>query len=176
LVVERRDHDVRPVAAAVLAHAPAAVLEAPVEGRGAQLLRGAPGGDVLRRVEALEGLADDLLGLVADDALRARVPARHATAGIEHEDGVILDAFEEQAKALLALAQPLLLRAALAQVARDLGEAAMDSLAVPQRRDHHARPEARAVLAQAPALVLEASGAQRLVELVRRPVAVERLL
>ena len=47
--------------------------------------------------------------------------------------------------------------ALLGQVARDLGEAEQRAGVVDERGDHHVGPEARAVLAHAPALVLEAA-------------------
>ena len=73
------------------------------------------------------------LGLVALDALGAGVPARDVAVGIEHEDRVVLHALDQQAEALLALAQLLLLRAALGEVARDLGEAAQRAVVVAHR-------------------------------------------
>ena len=67
-----------------------------------------------------------------------------------------------------AFAEPQLLLlqpAAVGQIARHLGEA--DQLAVlgAQRGDHHVGPESRAVLAHAPALVLEPSVARRALQL-----------
>ena len=61
--------------------------------------------------------ADDLLGRVALDALGARVPARDPALGVEHEDGVVPDALDQQAEALLALAAGVLGVAALGDVA-----------------------------------------------------------
>src|SRR6185436_5941908 len=67
----------------------------------------------------------------------------------------------ERAHALLALAQTLLHRAPLADVACDLGEADDLARVVAHGVDHHHRPETAAVLAQAPALALEAPFAPR---------------
>ena len=47
-------------------------------------------------------------GAVALDQLGAGVPGQHAALGVEHEDGVVLDALDEKAKALLALAERFL--------------------------------------------------------------------
>ena len=54
--------------------------------------------------------------------------------------------------------------AALAQVARDLGEAPQLSVLVVERRDHDVGPEPRAVLTNPPALVFDASVLDRGVE------------
>src|SRR5690349_16371535 len=119
-------------------------------------------------------LADDLVGTIALDALGARVPARYAPLRVQHEDGVVLDRFDEEAKAFLALPQQLFLAAALGQVARDLGKAAHLALCVAQRGNRHARPEEAAVLAHAPALVLDATFPGGELELARGPATVER--
>ena len=120
-------------------------------------------------------LADDLVALVALDALGARVPARHHAVGVEHEDRIVDHALDQQPEALFALAQRLLVKFAVGEVARDLGEAEQPALFVAQRGDDHVRPEARAILAYAPTLVLEAPLGGRDLELVLRPAAVDRL-
>ena len=74
-------------------------------------------------IEAREVLADDLVGAVALDALGAGVPGRDVAVGVEHEDRVVLDALDQQAEALLALPQRLLVLAPLGQVAGDFREA-----------------------------------------------------
>src|SRR6185369_8018638 len=62
LVAQGGQHDAGPEARAVLAHAPALVLAAPL-GRGhPQLPLGPARGHVLGRVEARDVLADDLVG------------------------------------------------------------------------------------------------------------------
>jgi hypothetical protein len=63
-------------------------------------------------------LADDLVARVALDLLRAAVPADHHAARVEHEDGIVDHAFDEQAEALLALAHGFLREAPLGDVAR----------------------------------------------------------
>jgi hypothetical protein len=120
-------------------------------------------------------LAENLLARVAVDALRAGVPARHHALRVEHEDGVVEHALDEQAKTLLALAQRLLVQLAVGEIARDLGETEVTAVLVAQRRDHDIRPEARAVLAHAPAFVLEAALGERDLQLVLGPAALERL-
>ena len=121
-------------------------------------------------------LADDLVGAIALDALGARIPARHASLRVEHEDGVVLHCLDEQAKALLALAQQLFLATALCQIARDLGEAAHLAFGIVQRRDRHARPEQAAVLAHTPALVLDTAFLRGEFELALRPAALQGIL
>src|SRR5215204_1153238 len=58
--------------------------------------------DVLIGVEDREMLPDDLLGLVALDALSSKVPCCDVPIGVEHEDGVVLDALDQEAEALFA--------------------------------------------------------------------------
>ena len=53
----------------------------PSRPRDLELESGIPAGDVRIRIERGEVLADDLVGLVALDALRAFVPARDAPVG-----------------------------------------------------------------------------------------------
>src|SRR5437870_4336190 len=99
--------------------------------------------------------AEDLARLIALDAARAGIPARDEALRVQHVDGVVLHAIDEQAKALLGVAQLFFLSAPHAQVARDLREGEQLSLVVAQRGDDDVRPEARAVLPYPPALVLE---------------------
>ena len=75
--------------------------------------------------------------------------------GIEHEDGVFGDAFDQEAKTLFAAAQVLFVGAPLRQVARDLGEPEQLTVGISHGRDDDVRPEQRAVLSDAPTLVLE---------------------
>ena len=73
VVADRVDHDVGPEPAAVLAHAPALGLEAALPSSATASARaGMPGRAILVGVEAREMLADDLLGAIALEALRAR--------------------------------------------------------------------------------------------------------
>jgi hypothetical protein len=88
---------------------------------------------------------------------------------------VVDHALDQQPEALFALAQRLLVKLAIGEVARNLGEAEQPALFVAQRGDDHVRPEARAVLAYPPALVLETPLGDRDLELVLRPAAVDRL-
>src|SRR5688500_5671545 len=114
----------------------------------------------------------DFVAAVALDLLGARVPARHQALRVEHEHRIVGHALDQQPEALLALAHRLLVRPALGKVARDLREAEQLAVVVAQRGDHHVRPEARAVLAHAPALVLEAPFGHRGAQLVVGPALV----
>ena len=55
--------------------------------------------------------------------LGARVPGRDVARRVEHEDGVVAHAFDEQPESLLALAKRFFGVASLGEVAGDLGEA-----------------------------------------------------
>src|SRR5687768_12074365 len=94
-VAKRRDDDVGPEMRAIGAHAPTLVLE-PSYTRGLfELARWPVPPERLPRVESREVLADDLLGLVALDALRALVPGQDDALGIEQEDGVVANALDK---------------------------------------------------------------------------------
>lgn len=64
---------------------------------------------VILGVKVREGLADYLLFPVAGDALGPRVPADNMTLRVEHEDGIVFYTFDQQAEALFAPAQALLM-------------------------------------------------------------------
>src|SRR5690606_10139741 len=101
-IVQRGDQHVGPEPAAVLAHAPAFVLETAVALCTLQLQLGPAHANGLLRIEAREVMADDLRGAVALDAFGAGVPAAHDAAGIEHEDGVIDHALDHQPEQVVA--------------------------------------------------------------------------
>jgi hypothetical protein len=85
------------------------------------------------------------------DPLRAAPGPPPVQPGAEDELG---DACRQQPEALLVLAQPLLRAVLFGAVARDLDEAAGTIL---ERHEEPRRPEARAILAHVPALVLGAA-------------------
>src|SRR5204862_113362 len=98
------DHRVGPKPRTVLAHAPPLVLVTAVALRHLQL----PAGLALRRffgrIERGEVRTEDLVGAVAFDALGAGIPARDAPVRVEHEDGVVSNALDQQAEAVHASA------------------------------------------------------------------------
>ncbi len=126
-------------------------------GRDLQLAVGMPRGGDVRGIEDREVLADDLVGRVVLDPLGPEVPGRDQTRRVEHEDGVVLNALDQETQAQLALPHLLLRLPPLGQVAGDLGEPLQLPVGTADRRQDHVGPEAGAVLAQAPVLVLEAT-------------------
>ena len=90
-----------PEAAAVLAHAPALVLELALARGDSPVARRQPGLAVGFLVEAGEVLAHDLVGLIALEALSAGVPARDDASRVEHVDRVIRHSLDERAKTRL---------------------------------------------------------------------------
>ena len=123
---------------------------------------------VLRCVEKRKVLPDDLIGPVAFDPFGAVIPGRDVSRGVEHEDGVVLHAVDQQAEHLLAAAQLLLAFAMKGHVAGDLPEPDQNSLFVANRVDDRVRPEARTVLANAPAFVLDPAVLRRVRKLALR--------
>src|SRR4051812_42598168 len=91
------------------------------------------------------------------DTFGTRVPAADDALRVDGDDGVVDHALHQDTEALLALAQVILIFAAFGQVARDLREAEQLAGGIADDRQHHVRPEARAVLAHAPAFFLETS-------------------
>src|SRR6185436_1459406 len=102
VVAHPGDDHARPEGRAVLAHAPALLLEA-AGGRALELAARAALRAGVVRIELREVPADDLVRRIAEDALGAGVPARHVAVVVEHEDGVVDDAFHHQPEAPLAL-------------------------------------------------------------------------
>jgi hypothetical protein len=95
-IAQRRDDDVGPEAAAILADAPVLVLETSQLARAPQLLVRPVFRESIGRVEPREMLADDFIGRIALDALRALVSRRDDAIRIQHEDRVIADAFDHE--------------------------------------------------------------------------------
>jgi hypothetical protein len=56
-----------------------------------------------RGIETGEMLANDLVWLVALDAVRARIPSEHVSIGIEQENRVVGNSFQQQLKALFGM-------------------------------------------------------------------------
>jgi len=100
---------------------------------------------------------------VAEHARRRSVRQSDAARSLSDHDAVhrLLD---QAAKALLAEAQALLCLPPFGHVTHDLGVAPQRPVFIPDRRDDDIGPEARAVLAQAPVLDLEAPGLESGVE------------
>src|SRR5687768_4628651 len=163
-IVDGVEDDARPEARTVLADPPRLLLIFALrDGGGERPLRLA-GGAVLVRIEAREMLADDLVGLVALDRLRPRIPVRDEAVRIDHVESVILDALDEGAEPPLAFEQRLLRLAFLRIVAGDLCEADQLALGAHDRVEDGVHPEAGAVLSNAPPLRLEPSFPRRRLE------------
>ncbi len=141
---------------AVLAHPPSLSLELSVCGRLIQRLHRPPRRPVGVGVEPGEVQADDLIGGVALDAFGARVPACHHAIRIQHDQSAIVDALDEHAELPLALQQRLLGRLTFGDVARGVDEADDLSGVVADRLQRGLGPEAAPILADSPALALEA--------------------
>ena len=106
VVADGGDDDVGPEARAVLAQPPALQLVfADIGGLGEGACRNA-GGAVGLGIEAREMLADDLLALIALDALRAGIPAHDIAARIDHEDCVVGHRVDQQGQMLLGRLEP----------------------------------------------------------------------
>ena len=175
-ITQRGEHDVRPEARAVLANAPAFLLEAAFGHRGCKFVLRMAAVDRVARVELREMRADDFIGGVSLDVLRALVPGRHTAIRIEHEYRVIAHALDERAESRFARAHRFFGLAPLRQVARHLGETDEFAGRIPQRGDHDVCPEPRTVLADAPALILETADLPRHDEFTFGQSTVQRFL
>src|SRR5206468_12593252 len=69
------------------------------------------GGNVFGWIKQREVLADDFIGGVPFEACGSKVPSQYVASGIQCVDGVILDAFDEQAVEPRALERLALLSA-----------------------------------------------------------------
>src|SRR4029079_18393501 len=171
---------------AVLADAPALLLEPALLRRDPQLVVRVPPGARFVGVEELEVAADDLIGAVALDSLGAWVPRPDPAGHVEHEDRVVAHARDQQAELLelgvghppLRRARPHLLGGELParQVTGHLAEADERAVVLAERRDHHIGPKSRAVLANPPALALMPARGPRLVEDLLRQTGLDVLL
>ena len=159
VVAHRVNDDVRPEGAAVFAVAPALIFETAGAIRRLQVFFRDMRLTILGAVEAGEVLADDLFRHVAFGALRAGVPVHHQAVVIQHIDGVVGDAFHQQAEARFLLALFALLRLLLGAVARNLGEADQLAVRAADGVDNHMGPEGAAVFAVAPAFGFKTAGA-----------------
>src|SRR5690606_14850694 len=119
-------------------------------------------------------LSYDLLPAVTLDFLRTGIPARDDAFAVQHENRVIDHAVDQQTEALFALCERLLVQLAVGEIAGDLRKTEQLAARIAKRRDDDARPEARAVLAHAPAFVLEAPFCDGAPELVLGPSALDR--
>src|SRR5579864_2615289 len=96
-----------PVTRSVLTNPPAFCVR-PSASRRIQFLLRPAGSNILGSIKARAGLANNLLRFVSRNALRAGVPARDDSDGIQHHQAVILFALDQQPETLLALTQRLL--------------------------------------------------------------------
>src|SRR6185503_14133282 len=77
-------------------------------GRGdAQLVRWKIACQRFRRIELAEVRAYNFMSFISLDQSRAAVPRNNPAFRVEQEDGVVLDAFHQETKALLALSKRL---------------------------------------------------------------------
>jgi hypothetical protein len=120
---------------------------APEPRRGGEGAGGRVGRAVLLGVEAGDVRPDDLGRRVAVDALGARVPGRHPALGVEHDDGVVGQALDQQPELPLALLQRPLRLVSRGDVARVLGETDQPARLVAYGVERRDGPEAAAVLA-----------------------------
>src|SRR5262249_15621352 len=123
-VVHGGDDDVGPEPRAVVPKPPALVLDAPLSTGDLQFPLRLAAAQVFLAVERREVPADDLLRLVALDALGPGVPGGDVAVGVEHEDRVVAHRRHEELEDLRALPQLLLGPLAGGHVAGDLRESA----------------------------------------------------
>src|SRR2546425_1828690 len=101
-VPHRTDHGIGPQARAVLPHAPPFVLVTALALRDLQCPLRLALRHIVRGIERREVLTHDLVGAVPLDALRSGVPAGDPPVGVEHENGAVLDALDQELEGLFA--------------------------------------------------------------------------
>src|SRR5580693_7782572 len=102
LVAKDRDTGISPEFRTVLAHTPSTIDKATLSGSHPKLVVGPSALSYIFRIKYRDVLPYDLVRRVAHDPLSSGVPCRNAAVGVGHIDGVIGDALDEEAKALLA--------------------------------------------------------------------------
>src|SRR5436190_19757631 len=167
-VPHRTDPAIGPDARAVLAHAPPFVLVTALPLRDLQCPLRLALRHIVRGIERREVPTHDLVGAVPLDALRSGVPARDPPVGVEHENGAVLAALDQELEGLFAPSQRVLRFLASRQVAGQLGEPDHRPLGIPPGRNDHLGPEAGAVLPHPPPLLFHPALARRDREQPRR--------
>ncbi|MNN03379.1 hypothetical protein D3C81_1160670 [compost metagenome] len=164
VTTNRIDHHMSEKPRAVLAHAPALVLEAALAGGDFQRPLRLAEFAVFGGIEQRKMLTDNFFRQIAFDPLCALVPVADPAFGAEHVDRVVGDALHQQAELLLALLEGFFSHFPVGQVAGDLGETEQFAVGINDRIDDHMRPEIGAVLAHPPALAFETSLTDRRIE------------
>jgi hypothetical protein len=111
LVAEGREVHVGEESRAVRADVPALVCDVARGGGVGQQPVGPSLPDVVHGMEGREVPAHDLVGLVSVDLSGARVPAHDRPLRVQHHDRVVVDAFDQEAEALLGVEERRLLLA-----------------------------------------------------------------
>src|SRR5258708_2901093 len=106
--------------------------------------------------KAVQWLAHCLRGRILEHSLRRRIEHHHILVRVDRDDS-IHGRLKHPAQPLLALAQLLFRCLALADVARNLGEAPEGTMVVVHRSDYDVCPESRPVLPYSPCLLLQSS-------------------
>src|SRR5205085_168563 len=97
-ISKRRNRDLRPELRAVFAHSPAFLFKLPFGDGGSKGTAGLPVGDLLLWIKDREMLADNFLGLIALHLFGSGIPTDNLSHRVEHDNGVILYAFDHQSK------------------------------------------------------------------------------
>src|SRR5262245_48465349 len=100
-------------------------------------------------------MADNFLGRIALDAFRTGIPACHNAVRVEHAKRILGHARDEQAKLPLAFPDCILGGPPFRDVAGYLGEPLKLTIFIADRVHNNERPEAAAVLSDAPTFALE---------------------
>lgn len=116
---------------------------------------------VLVAVETIEAAADDFLRMVALDSFGSGVPAGDIALGIEHVQGIVGHAIDQQAELLLAAPQGQLRLMLFGAVTGDLGKAQQLAFAAADGVDHDVGPERTAIAVQAPTFALVTADPRR---------------
>ena len=115
----RRDRRLGPEALPVRAPPPSFRLRPPIRRGAFEVPFGLAGRELLDDVEDREVTSEDVVFAPSLDPLGAAVPRHHPTGGIEHEDRVVADAFDEELEVLLRRREPVLDAPALRDVAHE---------------------------------------------------------
>src|ERR1700683_5159779 len=102
VVVDRSDDHLCPELRPVLAYAPLFIFESAIADSNCKRVFRLSPSNIRLRVEMRKMPANDLVGTISFDTLRALVPGGYKTPGIEHHDRIILDALQQESEPLFA--------------------------------------------------------------------------
>src|ERR1700722_7848330 len=161
---DRIDDNRGPESSSILAHTPAFAFVATILESDLKNAHRQPGGAILLGIKTREVLSDDFVRGITLHPLCAHIPIRYNSTRLDHIDGVIDHALDQQAEATLAFEKLVLPSCAFGNVTNHFGEADQLARGIPHRLKHGQYPQASSILPGTPALIFRATKLRRFLE------------